>query len=403
MLSAVVTTAPPRPAEQAARRVHAPGASGWPALTGLRNLDLEAPAARPLALALGGALGGMVSLVANVISPLPSLVLGALLGETSWLLSRAERWDIEQHAQRVKLIQAYPDLRALAAERGVCYDDRDQVRRIHDVLQERMSHMVAGYREHCELRNLPRSEVLDNVLKAFYLSHCKDRPPAVITCVRSGDCVLAAVTPAEMCKLEHAVHEEGRAPDAVLREMKRVFLRVDRLGNTLRHARAFRVERDGIEWKVTATATPDAQPLVDCYAPSAGPVVQLTRHVRTGRVSDAASSVPCPLPARSPAPTPARACRVDIGQTLAGQLTRLSTDSATRRCVERLQSDLEQGRQRGHVVDCGGQSYIAIDANMDGVRGRGVWRVLYQRHGDAFTLVGIGDYHHRRDRPISWW
>jgi len=110
MQPASIAAFPPSPAEQTPRRTQAPAASGWPALTGLRNLDMDAPAARPLALALGGALGGLVGLVANVVSPIPSLVLGALLGETSWLLSRAERWDTEQHAQRVKLIQTYPDL-----------------------------------------------------------------------------------------------------------------------------------------------------------------------------------------------------------------------------------------------------------------------------------------------------
>lgn len=395
-----VAAFPPYPAEPAARRAQVPAASGWPTLTGLRNLDMDAPAARPLALALGGALGGMVGLVANAISPLPSLLLGALLGETSLLLSRVER---EQHLQRVKLLQTYPALRELAEQRGVRYDDRDQVRRIHDVLQARMSDMVARYRQHCQLRNLPWSEVLDNVIKAFYLSHCKDCAPAVITCVETGQRLLAAVPSAEVPVIEHAVHVENRAPDAVLRQLGRVFLRMDLIGNTLRDARAFRVQRQDGEWKVTATTTPDAMPLVDCYAPSAEPMVRLRRQPRSTRlpVGHATADGPHARPTATPVTGPVY--RVEMGQTMARQLERLSSNSVTRLGIQQLQSDLQQGRRRGHLVQCGGQSYNSVDAKMDGVRGRGVWRVLYQRQGDTFTLLGIGDYHHRRCAPITWW
>lgn len=394
--SAIAQPAPTHPC--AARH---PSSTGWHVLHSVRNLDMDAPAARPLALVVGATLGGLVGLVANAIAPVPALVLGALLGETSLLLSRGERWDRAQHPHRVSLLQAYPALRELCDQYGVRMDDRARVRTIHDELQRRLDEKVQRYRQHCQLRNLPQSEILDNVIKAFYLSHCTHQAGCIITCLEEGSRYMVAVGSAAPADLDQAINVEGRAPRDVLREMGLPFVRLDLLGNALREASSFRVTCAAGEWTVAPSATLDPVPLVDCYLPSAEPVVRVQRIARSGRASPVATPTRRSNEGAEPGATQ-RPCRtVVISAGFSRELDQLPPHSPTLQKLKELIDDLEHGRLQGHMVKLRGQACYASDASVEGDRDRGRWRVLYKRNEAGYELLGIYDYH-ASPHPVRW-
>ncbi|MDR6092772.1 hypothetical protein [Stenotrophomonas sp. SORGH_AS_0321] len=374
-------------------------AGPWARLQALRNLPMEAPAARPVAMVLGAVLGGSTALVMGALAPLPAAVLGALLGETSLLLSRADHWEQQQYPRWVRLLQAYPGLREVASRSGVDLTDRDRVRRVYEGLQQQMQSMVETYRTHCIAHGLPRSDVVDNVLKAFYLSFCVDAPPCIIMCPQKGWRYFAAVDRAALPAIKHDINVRGLRPDQALRHSGCPFMRVDVLGQQLRGAAGFRIARRQQEWQVSPTLVPDAEPLLDCYRPTTTAVVQVQQHrvsVRRRATPDAPAARPGPVD-----PPFTRAVEVRWGVRLRDQLMHLPPDSVTRRALADLQQDLRQGRQPGHRITLSGQAWLASDARIEGLKGRNLWRVLYCRTGDAYTLEGIGNYHGLS--TVQWW
>lgn len=373
--------------------------SPWAALGQLRNLDMDAPLAGPVALAAGGALGLAVSVVANAITPLPAMVLGAFLGEASWLMSRA---DHHEHVQRVRLLQAYPALRQHALDSGVRFDDCARVRRLHDKVMANVQSVVEQYRGRCEAWGMPYSSVLENVLKAFYLNHCDLHPMCVITSRRENKRYLTAIPASALPAIDRAINTEGRSPCEVLGGMNFYFVALDLIGNTLRDAAAFRVTCSAGEWKVTAATMPDPAPLVDCYLPSNEPTVRVQRIARTSKQERARTGV-TGLPDRRATPASTGVHEVRCSRQLDDQLRPLPKDSVTRRCVLQLMDDLAQGRSMGHHVSLGGEALLATDVQIEGLRGRNCWRILYRREGQAFNLLGIVDYHDRPSGRIKWW
>ena len=359
---------------------------------------MDKPAARPLAMLLGGALGGTVSLVGNAIAPLPAVVLGALLGETSLLLSRAKQ---AEHRRRVAFIEAYPALRRIVQIRGVTLDDHARVRDVHDAIQRELQAMVDDYRRRCERLDLPHSVVLDNVLKAFFLTHCMESGPLILTSPHEACRYLAAIPRAAQESIKHALKDEKRSPEVVLRERGCYFVKLDLLGNQLRDAASFRVTVKDHEWTVIATTIPDAAPLVDCYLPSSEPIVSVQRVARRAKP---------PLAPTSPSPSeggadaaPKRKARhtVTFSAGFSRELDQLSPQSPTRLKLDALIDDLNNGRPPGHTVRLQGQNYFASDALIEGDCDRGRWRVIYQRNADAYEFHGIYDYHEGR-HPIRW-
>jgi len=79
----------------------------------------------------------------------------------------------------------------------------------------------------------------------------------------------------------------------------------------------------------------------------------------------------------------------------------LPPDSVTRRALADLQQDLREGREPGHWIKLSGEAWLASDARIEGLKGRNLWRVLYRRTGDAYTLEGIGNYHGLSN--VEWW
>ncbi|MEG2802765.1 hypothetical protein [Stenotrophomonas sp.] len=373
-------------------------------ITRLANVAVDAPQARVVALAAGGLTGGLMAM-ANATAPLSGSIVGALLGEAYLRIARQGAEDAQAHQRRWDMLHSTAALRDMAITSGLNHADVARVRGIHDHLQASMQQMIDGYRAHAAAVDLPVAPPLEAGLKAFVLEACLDHPPCVITCRETGHHYIAAVAAADVMRLRRQINDEGRPPGAVLRNLRSTFFCVDPAAPGPAGTGQMDVDRHGGQWQLrparpVVEGAAAAPRVVDAATPppdwtrAPAPMVQLRRRTP--------AAAPAPRPAVVPMRTSAPAQPIDVqrGPTLQEQCARLPAGSSTLKRIERVEQDLAAGRLQGHVVKQDGHVFIATDANIEGLAGRGRWRLLCRPLGAGYELVGIADYH---DRRFDWW
>ncbi|MBA8682082.1 hypothetical protein [Stenotrophomonas tumulicola] len=340
------------------------------------------------------------------------LDVGALWGATAGLLASRMVAELRReailHEQRWAFFARYPDNIGTLRRMQVAYEDCDMVESLYlDILQA-MDQVGDDFRDFCARHGLRCTDNAVDRIRAFMQQHCLEGDPLLIlrrdfrvddldtsethdgssSCdggrpVVGGCYYLTAATPGQRMEIA-ADLEDGQTPGTAIRRQGRPFM-----WGRLKALRAPAVRRRSFP----PAAGPEIQP---DYMTSAEPLVPVTR--RRPSAAPAADGVPMVVAQRRTRPATSR--QVERSLLLRQQLELLGADSPTSRDVARIESDLQQGRDKGH--DLQWLDYRAIDIRIAGRRGRNVWRLLYRPRAAGIRLAGIGNYH-TGNGTIRWW
>ena len=383
-------------------------------MSSVLNTPLQSRDAGPLAVAAGGGLGALVSWFAQYWNASASLhagsAVGAALGALSLQISRGAQAKEEARRLRWDFLQFHRGTRKLLRDNGVTFEQDLVVRHVYDHLKERLNELIAGFRDHCEERDVCCNVLVEQVLKHFYVAHCADHIPVVVSRLAENRYFIGAIRE-EVADSVRARMNSADDPASVFASEGAVHMVLDmqRDGDGKFRVCVFEPQRSGpaaAQFLLRHERVPvmtHGQPAVaaetfpDCRPQ---PMVQLRRrggpkHLQ--RTCDAGSAA---VPDRHGAREPTMA--VVRGETLREQCAHLPAGSRTLSDIDRILEDLAHGRTSRHSVDVDGERYIARDVHLEGLSGRNRWRLLHRRVSVGYELVGIADYH-VDTRTARWW
>jgi len=427
------------------------------AIKDVLNRRITDPVAQPLALAVGAGSGAAVAALAGMFNPAASVFNGTAFGlaltamHMQWQTraedarhGHSERWrymtqhpemkqvlhemgitshDVDRvrpldeatkearhgHSERWRYMTQHPEMKQVLHEMGITFDDVDRVRPLYEATKDGVAQVMSALNGMCRRTGLPLGAQTERAAATFYMRHCMHTPLLVLAGLHGQGLHVAAVSKWVRDQVDGEL-AAGGLPGPVLRNNGCVFMRLDEVNRALQGRTDFDVRRPDQEWQVQACpedrSTPRSAGSMDApprnrYAASGAfdtaEPVQLRRRRQPSSPRTPITHTPAvQAPARSSPP----ALRVRHGTTLQEQLAKMASPGATHRDLQKISQDLANGRLNGHPVKVDGHAYTASDINIDGLSGRGAWRLLHRRDAEGYELVGIVDYHNRRSR---WW
>lgn len=411
-VSQAAAMAPPSAAAASARADDPAPSSLAGALRRVLNLPVDARDAPPVALLGGATIGaGMAWAINGSAQVFSGTVVGITLAAISLMVSRAADGERGDHQARLDFLMRYPGTREVFEKAAINGDDVAAVSRVFEDICRRLDVTVSAFREHCLRRGTPFSRLMGNALGEFYLTHCALHDACVVFNETRGCYYLAAIRPEDAERVMRQIKaprpgaDKDAAISAIFRNAGATFMRADMANENLLQAVSYRSEALGEEWRISATrAAPHAgQPQVQAPPGVAASLIPepytQARQLRRDTVRRLSESSPAAGPG---ACTPPVALNVTHGVTLAEQWCLLPRNGVTQRHIRAISADLAMGRVHGHPVQVGTLKCTASDLNMEGLAGRGLWRLLHRRTADGIELIGIADYHGSR-KPLVWW
>lgn len=377
------------------------------------NLPVDAREAEPVALLGGATIGaGMAWAINGGAMVFPGTVVGITLATISLMVSRAVGAESRDHQARLRFLLRYPGTRSVLENSLTDRDDVAAVSRVFERSRRRLDKTVSAFRDHCLRRGTPFSQLMGNALGEFYLTHCALHDACVVINDETSCYYIAAIRPekADQIMKQVTAPRSGRSKDAAISAIFRnegaTFMRADIVNENLMQALSYQTEALGEEWRIMSTnvaSSACALPLHDALGTAASIMPEQytqTRHLRRDRTRPATECQPVRVPmARTPP------VRMDVihGVTMAEQWRLLPRNGVTQRHIRTISADLAKGRLHGHPVTVGTLKCTASDLNMEGLPGRGLWRLLHRRMADGIELIGIADYHGKGRKPLVWW
>lgn len=385
---------------------HSPLPNSPPSLaTSLKNvLNCRADdgVAKPLALAVGAGGGALVATLAAVFNPAASVVQGTLVGvalaATSISVQAHVAKEQHQHRQRWDYINQYPEMQRAIKSMPITFEDTRLVSWQYNVIRSGVQEVMAGLRELYGNSDGTVAAQTERAVEVFYMRNCQDAALLMLCNRKRKELYVCAVTDAVRSRVDEQI-ATGQLPTAVMRNNRCAFMRLDEVNRTLQGASTFDESCPDQEWRVTCPAPTHA-----VASPSrvshfeTGELVPLQRRKVT--------SLPKPQTlANSARVQPDLKAQTTVqpvrhGTTLAEQLARMPDNGVTLRDLRKITEDLAHGRLNGHPVKVDGHQYTASDISIEGISGRGRWRLLHREDPAGHELVGIVDYHDKRTR---WW
>lgn len=332
---------------------------------------------------------------------------GALLGVAAGLVGGDFNHERALHEQRWRDLTAYPRNRALLRQWGITAYDWDEVRALHQSVRRGARHLEEQLRHYCQRHRLLCDASTLEALHAFAHEFCMGFSPLLILrCPLAKDQNGRPVdtTAGISCRAgsTHVPHSyflvSAPLPDLVriLADMEEGVTPMTAARNHHRPCRSGRLKRLHRS-SVSEQPTPDHRAVDPAYAATSPGPVRVT-HRRGPAVARSADRPDTPTV--SAARAPVVSCPVLRSQLLDAQLGVLGKDSRTAKDVDRIQQELERGRDTSHAIRWLG--YRAFDIQMDGLRRRHQWRLLCHHVEGRFRMAGIGNYHASRN-TIQWW
>ncbi len=380
------------------------------------NTPLQSSEAGPLSIATGGLIGAMASYVAQCWNPLASLTagaaVGAVLGRGSLEASRHGQRKEEAHRQRWEFLQSHRGTRQMLENYGIRFGQRAAVRHVYDHLQKLCADMLAGLRAHCRDCDVPSSALVEEVLVHFYVAHCAEHIPVVVSRLAENRYFIGAIKEDAADRVRDRMID-AKDPAAVFVDEGAMHMVLELQAAGRFRARVFdpvACSRAGAAGRRPA-GFPDLRPIVVQSRPGEAiaslpecrpqPVVELRRRSHSQRAARAAHE-PASAPAHQRRIRETVTVPVVLGKMLQRQCAHLDEGSRTLTDIGSIMEDLAQGRTTRHSVTVDGERYIARDIHLDGLSGRNRWRLLHRRTSSGYELVGIADYH-ADARPAHWW
>ncbi len=378
------------------------------------NTSLQSRDAAPLAVAAGGSIGALVSWFAQCWNASASLhagsAVGAALGAVSLQISRGAQAKADAHRLRWDFLQFHRGTRTLLRDNGVTFEQDLAVRHVYDHLKQRLSELIAGFRDHCEERGVCCNALVEQVLKHFYVAHCADHVPVVVSRLAENKYFIGAIRE-EVADSVRIRMNSADDPAGVFASEGAVHMVLDmqRDGDGRFRACVFEPQRSGPA-EAQVRQRPDRMPIMTHEQPAAAaetlpgcrpqPLVELRRRSGPRHLRRTCEPGSAAVPVRHGARDATMA--VVRGETLREQCAHLPAGSRTLSDIDRILEDLAHGRTSRHSVDVDGERYIARDVHLEGLSGRNRWRLLHRRVTGGYELVGIADYH-LDTRTARWW
>lgn len=383
------------------------------ALRRVLNLPVDARAAEPVALLSGATIGaGMAWAVNGSATVFSGTVVGITLATISLMVSRAADTENRDHQAHLTFLMRYPGTRRVLENSVRDRNDVGAVRDLFERMRWRLDKTVSAFRDHCLQRGTPFSQLMGNALGEFYLTHCALHDACVVINDETSCYYIAAIRPEKSDRIirqitaSRAVRSKDAAISAIFRNEGATFMRADIVNENLMQAVSYQTEALGEEWRIMGTnaASSAYAPHMNGALGTAASIMpeQYTqaRHLRRDRPRPAPECRPVCVPTTR---TPPVRMEVIHGVTMAEQWLLLPRNGLTQRHIRTISADLAKGRLHGHPVTVGTLKCTASDLNMEGLPGRGLWRLLHRRMADGIELLGIADYHEKGRKPLVWW
>ncbi len=381
-------------------------------LRSVLNLPVQARGAEPLALVSGATVGAAMAWAINGgAQVLSGTIFGVGLSGIALLVMRAIDGEHRDHQARREFLNRYAGTREMLAENALEGDEATITRAVYDQVTLRLGEIVSSFHEHCLERGTPFNELMGNVLTEFYLTHCAQRDACVVFNESRGCYYIAAIPHGRTGRVReqigiHPTAGRNSAISAIFRNAGAIFMRADLVSDTLRQRTSYQIEEVGEEWRVMNTniRTEDTAPRGRDATQTAAAIMPepytQARHVKRHTADREARSPPATGRTER---IPAAGLKTFHGVTMVEQWSLLPLNGVTHRHIRAISADLEKGRVHGHPVRLGTLKCTASDLNMEGLPGRGIWRLLHRRTADGIELIGIADYHETGRKPLVWW